>query len=167
MERTSLSAESAEPSFTSPQSPPWLPIIKSIFFARSPRHTKQTSNFSSLYQHKRSHPHSAHHHRLGQALVRGADGAQGPSKEPAQRWRQRGGRQGQAVQLRVGSFPEGPVDQGALPLEGLLLSGLCCKTPFMYELGRSAKQFATTITASRATFCTSAFRSRCNITVPH
>lgn len=58
-------------------------------------------------------------------MVRGADGAQGPSEEPSQGGGQRGGGQGQAVQLCAGAFPEGPVDQRALPLEGLLLSRLC------------------------------------------
>lgn len=67
----------------------------------------------------------AHHDSLGRAVVRGADGGQRPPEEPPPRGAERGGRQRQAVQLRVGAFPEGPVDQRSLPLEGLLLSWLC------------------------------------------
>ncbi|KAG7240354.1 hypothetical protein INR49_026925 [Caranx melampygus] len=66
--------------------------------------------------------------RLGQAVVWRADGAQGSSEQPSLSGRERGGGQGQAVQLRVGASPERPVDQRPLPLKRLLLTGLCRKT---------------------------------------
>lgn len=105
-------------------------IKLTFFFPRWPRHNNKPQ-FSSRYQCKWKNKCSSdwcstHHHRLWQTLVWRADGAQRTSKQAPQRWGQRGGRQGQAVQLCVGSFPERPVDQRALPLEGLLLGGLCC-----------------------------------------
>lgn len=68
---------------------------------------------------------SAHHDRLGQALVWRADGAQGSSEQPSLSGCEGGRGQGQAVQLGAGAFPERPVDQGPLPLERLLLTRLC------------------------------------------
>lgn len=69
--------------------------------------------------------HSAHHDRLGQAVLWGADGAQGSSEQPSLSGGERGRGQGQAVELRVGAFPERPVDQRPLSLKSLLLTGLC------------------------------------------
>ena len=70
-------------------------------------------------------PHSAHHDGLGQAVLRGAEGAQGSSEESSLIGRERGRGQGHVVQLCVGAFPEGPVDQRPLPFERLLLTRLC------------------------------------------
>lgn len=69
--------------------------------------------------------HSAHHDRLGQALVWRADGAQGSSEKPSLSGGEWSRGQGQAVQLGVGAFPERPVDQRPLPLKWLLLTRLC------------------------------------------
>lgn len=72
--------------------------------------------------------HSAHHDRLGQAMVWRADGAQGSSEQPSLSGGERGWGQGQAVQLCVGASPERPVDQRPLPLKRLLLTRLCGET---------------------------------------
>lgn len=69
--------------------------------------------------------HSAHHDSLGQAVVWGADGAQGSPEQPSLSGGQRGRGQRQAVQLCVGALPERPVDQRPLPLKRLLLTRLC------------------------------------------
>lgn len=68
---------------------------------------------------------SAHHDRLGQAVLRRADGAQGSSEQPSLSGGERVWGQRHAVQLRVGASPERPVDQRPLPLKGLLLTRLC------------------------------------------
>lgn len=66
---------------------------------------------------------SAHHDRLGQAVICRANGAQGASEQPSLSGAE-GRRQRQAVQLRAGTSPEGPVYERPLPLKSLVLTGL-------------------------------------------